>query len=81
MRIPTMLHRLITSYCRPGDIRSLPGTNPANFLEARLSLLDGDKLGELGDVCHRIFCSTQAASRAEQGADFAESFVRRAMHD
>ena len=44
--------------------------------------LEGDQLGELGrDVCHRIFCSTQAASRGEQGADFAESFVRRAMHD
>jgi hypothetical protein len=44
--------------------------------------LEGEQLGELGrDVCHRIFCSTQAASRAEQGADFAESFVCRAMHD
>jgi hypothetical protein len=44
--------------------------------------LEGDQLGELSRyVCHRIFCSTQAASRAEQGADFAESFVRRAVHD
>ncbi len=53
-----------------------------SWMLARLSLLDGDQLGELGrDVCHRIFCSTQAASRAEQRTDFAESFVRRAMHD
>jgi hypothetical protein len=53
-----------------------------NMSGARLSLLDRDQFGELRrDVCHRIFCSTQAASRAEQGADFAESFVRRAMHD
>jgi hypothetical protein len=44
--------------------------------------LEGDQLGELGrDVCHRIFCSTQAASRAEQGADIAESFVRRVVHN
>ena len=44
--------------------------------------LEGDQLGEFGrDVCHRIFCSTQAASRAEQRADFAESFVRRVVHD
>jgi hypothetical protein len=44
--------------------------------------LEGDQLGELGrDVCHRLFCSAQAASRAEQGADFAESFVRRVVHD
>jgi hypothetical protein len=44
--------------------------------------LRGDQLGELGrDVCHRISCSIQAASRAEQGADFAESFVRRAVHN
>ena len=44
--------------------------------------LGGDQLGELGrDLCHRIFCSTQAASRAEQGTDFAESFVCRVVHD
>ena len=44
--------------------------------------LEGDQLGELGrDVCHRIFCSTHAASRAEQRADIAESFVRRAVHN
>jgi len=44
--------------------------------------LEGDQLGELGrDVCHRSFCSAQADSRAEQGADFAESFIRRVMHD
>jgi len=44
--------------------------------------LGGDQLGELGcDVCHRIFCSTQAATRAEQGADVAESFVRRVVHN
>ena len=44
--------------------------------------LDGDQLGELGrDVGHRIFCSVQAVSRGEQGADFAESVVRRAVHN
>ena len=44
--------------------------------------LEGDQLGELGrDVCHRLFCSAQAASRGEQGADFAESFIRRVVHD
>ena len=44
--------------------------------------LKGDQLGELGrDVFHRLFCSAQAASRAEQGADFAESFIRRVVHD
>jgi hypothetical protein len=44
--------------------------------------LRGDQLGELGrDVCNRLFCSAQTASRAEQGADFAESFIRRAVHD
>lgn len=44
--------------------------------------LDGDQLGELGrDVGHRIFCGTQAGSRAEQRADFAESFVRRLVHN
>jgi hypothetical protein len=42
----------------------------------------GDQLGELGrDVCQRVFCSTQAASRAEQGADFAERFVGRVVHN
>jgi len=35
--------------------------------------LHGHQLGELrGDVCHRIFCSTEAGSRAEQGADCGE---------
>ena len=44
--------------------------------------LEGDQLGELGrDVGHRHFCSVQAVSRGEHGADFAESFVRRVMHD
>ena len=44
--------------------------------------LEGDQLGELGrDVCHRLFCGAQAASRAKQGADFAESFIRRVVHD
>jgi len=38
--------------------------------------------GELGrDVSHQILCSTQAASRAEQRADIAESFISRAVHD
>lgn len=42
-----------------------------------LSLVEGDHLGELrGDFFHRIFCSTQAASRGEQRADVAESFIR-----
>ena len=44
--------------------------------------LEGDQLGDLGrDVCHRRFCSAQAASRAEQGANFAKSFIRRVLHD
>ncbi len=44
--------------------------------------LRGDQLGELSrDVCHRLFCSAQTASRAEEGADFAQSFIRRAVHD
>ena len=44
--------------------------------------LDGGQLGELGrDGCHRLFRSAQAASRAEEGADFAESFIRRLVHD
>ena len=39
--------------------------------------LEGYQLGELGrDVCYWLFCSAQAASRAEQGTDFAESFIR-----
>src|SRR6185369_14477490 len=47
-----------------------------------LTKLEGDQLRELGrDVCHRLFCSAQATSRAEQGTDFAESFIRRAVHD
>jgi hypothetical protein len=41
-----------------------------------LDRLEGDQFGELArDICHRIFCSVQAASRAEQRADFAESFT------
>ena len=44
--------------------------------------LEGNQLGEFGrGICHRIFCSVQAASRAEQRADFAESLVRRVVHD
>jgi hypothetical protein len=44
--------------------------------------LCGDQLCELGrDVCHRFFYSAQTASRAKQGADFAESFICRAVHD
>ena len=44
--------------------------------------LRGNQLSELGrDICHRIICSVQAASRTEQRADIAESFIRRAMHD
>ncbi len=53
-----------------------------DFPEARLSLLDGDQVGELGrDVCHQRFYSAQAASRAEQGAYLPEGFIRRVMHD
>lgn len=44
--------------------------------------LEADQLGELGrDDCHRLLCSAQAASRAEQGADFAESFICGVVHD
>ena len=44
--------------------------------------LEGDQLGELGrDVSHRHLSSTQAVSRAEQGADVAKSVIRRAVHD
>lgn len=44
--------------------------------------LDGNQLGELGrDICHRTLCCVQATSRAEQRADFTESFIRRAVHD
>ena len=44
--------------------------------------LEGDQLGELGRyVRHRLFSSAQAASRAKRGADFAESFIRRFVHD
>jgi hypothetical protein len=47
-----------------------------------LDRLRGDQFGELArDICHRIFCSVQAASRAEQRADFAESFICRVVHD
>jgi hypothetical protein len=34
-----------------------------------------------GDVCHRLFCGAQATSRGEQGANFAESFIRRLVHN
>ena len=44
--------------------------------------LEGDQLGELGrDGCHRLLFSAQAASRAKERTDFAESFIRRVMHD
>ena len=44
--------------------------------------LERDEFSEFGrDVCHRVFCRTQAATRAEQGADFAESFVGRIVYD
>ncbi len=44
--------------------------------------LEGDQLGELGrDVCHRLFCGAQAAPRGEHGANFAESFIRRLVHN
>ena len=41
-----------------------------------------DQFGELGrDGWHRIFCGIQAASRRKQGADFAKSVIRRAVHN
>jgi hypothetical protein len=44
--------------------------------------LRGEQLGELGgDVRHRIFCCTEAGSRAEQWANFAKSFVRRLVQN
>jgi hypothetical protein len=47
-----------------------------------IQLDDGNQLGELGrDVCHRLIFSAQAASRAEQRADIAESFIRRVVQD
>lgn len=45
-------------------------------------VLHVDQLGDFGgDVCHRIFCNAQAASRAQQGADLSESLVRRSVHN
>lgn len=42
-------------------------------------------VGQLGDlhcdVRHRVFCSVQAASRTEQGADLPESLKGRLVHD
>jgi hypothetical protein len=44
--------------------------------------LRGDQLGVLGcDLCHWLFSSIQTVSRSEQGTDFAESFIRRALKD
>lgn len=37
------------------------------------------KLGR--DTCHRPFCSAQATSGGQEGADFSESFIRRPVHD
>lgn len=52
------------------------------FHPAICGKLDGNQLGELArDICQRIFRSAQSASRAEQRADFAESFIRRVVHD
>src|SRR5438105_8713209 len=40
---------------------------PPQFAVRLLDRLEGDQFGELArDICHRIFCSVQAASRAEQ---------------
>ncbi len=59
-----------------------PSSAPVILSVAPPLQLDGDQLGELGrDVGHRHFCSVQAVSRGEHGADFAESYVRRVMHD
>ena len=42
--------------------------SPSGMRGSHLAVLKRDQLGELGrDVCHRLFCSAQAASRAEQG--------------
>jgi hypothetical protein len=61
-----------------GNIRVFHATRPPTSATE----LGGDQLSKLGrDVCHRLIFSVQAASRAEQGADFAESFIRRAVHD
>src|SRR5436190_3617771 len=47
---------------------------PPQFAVRLLDRLEGDQFGELArDICHRIFCSVQAASRAQQRAHFAES--------
>jgi transposase len=44
-----------------GDFRHCG--HPARGTQPRIAL-EGDQLGELGrDVCHQIFCGTQAASR------------------
>src|SRR5438067_12631745 len=40
---------------------------PPQFAVRLLDRLEGDQFGELArDICLRIFCSVQAASRAEQ---------------
>ncbi len=67
---------------RCGQKAQIGESGEVRATETHLSLLDGDQFGELGrDVCHRRFCSTQTASRAKQGANLAESFIRRAVHD
>ena len=53
------LHRLVR-WLRCFGTRDVGPATPAIELE-------GDQLGELGrDVCHRLFCGAQAASRNEQ---------------
>lgn len=70
-----MTEKLVASF-------QVPSMSLYSRLISAAAELEGDQLGELGrDVCHWRFCGVQAASRAEQGADFAESFIRRVVHD
>ncbi len=72
-------HRLPQSQC---VVIADGGAARASGSAAQAIGLRGNQLSELGcDVCHRIFGSTQTASRAEQGANITESFVRRVVHD
>lgn len=79
-------HRIPGSSSRPAET-----DNAVALLPAHLTLpvsptpwalqLEGNQLGELGrNIFHGIFCRAQAASRAEQRADFAKSLIRRAVH-
>lgn len=82
-----LLQRMPITPCGAGvRFRPIPNTLPNRFCDLGLVApsieLEGNQLGELvRDVCHRLFYSAQAASRAEQGADVAERFIRRVVHD